>query len=89
MQFASSLEKRIDHCMHDFVEKHLSKLRVQTRSELKFHLFNTSSKIGWKTQTQVCSINQHTDRGTNSVKYVERKKKKKLQRSIQSLTKSA
>jgi len=39
MQLASSLEKRIDHCVDDFIEEHLSKLRVQTWSKLKLNLF--------------------------------------------------
>jgi len=45
MQFASSLEKCIDHCMNDFVEEHLSEMRVQTRAKLKLHLINTDTHI--------------------------------------------
>ena len=42
MEFASSLEKCIDHCVNDLVEEHLSKMRMQTRAKLEFHLIKHS-----------------------------------------------
>jgi len=30
MEFASSLEKCIDHCMNDLIEEHMSEMRVKT-----------------------------------------------------------
>jgi len=74
MEFASSLEKCIDHCMNDLIEEHMSEMRVKTWAKLELHLIththtrtHTSITYTLATKTARCPsvAHQHSVKALN------------------------